>query len=219
MKTENKQTLYFIIVILVILNILSLFKIYSDNSVEKNNEEILGFVNSNNVTLSEEDSKNVSEENKINKKIYVHISGAVRKPGLVEIEEGKRVKDVIDLANGTNPDADINKINLAKIVLDEEKIYIPRIGEVLEQNVLVDNSNASNLLNVPNQSSSQNKLLNINNASKEQLEELPGIGPKTAEKIIEYRRNNKFVTIEDLMEVSGIGEKKFEAIKDLICTN
>lgn len=144
----------------------------------------------------------IDEENQI---IMVHISGQVYKPGIVELELGKRVKDAVELAGGLKKDADLDKINLAKKLVDEEKIYIPEVGEEV----------SVELVTIVNQEIGNGKI-NINTCSKEDLISLPGIGDVTANKIIEYRANNKFNTIEDIKNVSGIGDKKFESIKELI---
>lgn len=149
------------------------------------------------------------EENKI---IMVHISGEVYYPGLIELESGSRVKDAVDLAGGLKKDADIDKINLAKKVVDEEKIYVPQKGEDISGDVIMETGSTTD-------QSTSNSKINLNTCTKEQLMSLPGIGEVTATKIIDYRSTNKFKTIEDVMNVSGIGTKKFEALKDFIVTN
>lgn len=148
--------------------------------------------------------------------IMVHISGQVNQPGLIELKSGSRVKDAVDLAGGLKKDADIDRINLAKKLLDEEKIYVPQIDEQVDTEV------TSIDLNTPgntNTNTSTTSKININNCSKEELMQLPGIGEVTASKIIDYRTDNQFRAIEDIMNVSGIGVKKFEAIQELIITN
>lgn len=139
--------------------------------------------------------------------IMIHISGQVYDPGLFELKSGSRVKDAVDLAGGLKKDADVDRINLAKKIADEEKIYIPQKGEDIDIEI-----EASNLTT----STSSNSKININNCSKEELISLPGVGEVTASKIIDYRSTNKFKVIDDLMNVSGIGTKKFEAIKDFV---
>lgn len=137
--------------------------------------------------------------------IMVHISGEVYRPGLVTLSNGDRLIDAVNLSGGLKNQADLDRINLAKKVQDEEKIYIPRIGE---ENIPVIDS-----------STNGDTKININSCSKSDLESLPGIGPATADKILDYRENNAFKKIEDIMNVSGIGEKKFESIKELIIVN
>ena len=140
--------------------------------------------------------------------ITVDISGMVRKPGVYTLSKGSRLNDVVQMAGGLLDDADINVINRAEKVQDAQKIYIPKIGE--EDLDSFGSSEGSG----PEE---KNGLININNADSETLQKIKGVGPATAEKIIEYRKaNGKFRTVEDLKNVSGIGEKTFEKIKDTI---
>ena len=142
--------------------------------------------------------------------IMVHISGQVYKPGIVVLESGKRLIDATELAGGLKIDADLDRINLAKKLSDEEKIYIPKIGEETDQEV--------ETIPMESNGSDGNGLgkININTCSKEELISLPGIGEVIAGRIIEYRTNNPFKTIDDIKSVSGIGDKKFEGIQELI---
>jgi len=140
--------------------------------------------------------------------IMVHISGQVHNPGLVELPYGSRVIDAVNLAGGLKKDADLDKMNLAKKLTDEEKIYIPKIGE--EEIPIGDF--------IDGQNNDSNSKININICSKEELMSLPGIGEVLAGRILEYREQNPFKTIDDIKNVSGIGEKKFESIKELITT-
>lgn len=120
------------------------------------------------------------------------------------------------MAGGTTEIADITKVNLAYKVEDGQKIYIPNIYDEDEnQTILQDNSN----IIIVNDEIEDSNLININTDSQTELETLSGIGPSTALKIIEYRKENgNFEKIEDLKNVPGIGEAKFENIRDNICT-
>lgn len=151
----------------------------------------------------------VDTEEDISQTIIVHIDGEVIRPGVVELNEGARVIDVINIAGGLTQYADEKMINLAKKVYDEEKIYIPKIGEEISQIEITSFSQSNNT------STTQTKI-NINTATKEELQKLSGIGPVIAERIIEYRSTNKFSSIDDIKKVSGIGDKKFDSIKDYI---
>lgn len=131
--------------------------------------------------------------------IYIHISGEIHYPGLIKLNKGDRLFEAIDLAGGMTELADLDQINLSIILQDEDKIYIPKKGEVSE--FLITNKET---------------LININTCSKDELMTLTGIGDKTAESIIEYRNKNKFEKIEDLMKINGIGSQKFENIKEKI---
>lgn len=155
-----------------------------------------------NITAVESDKE--SEKNQV---IMVHISGQVYNPGLLELKIGDRINDAVELSGGLKKDADIDRINLSKKVQDEEKIYIPKIGEDLERIKDIADTDIS---------SQTTGKIDINNCTKESLISLPGIGDATAEKIIKYRQDFRFEKIEDIMNVSGIGEKKFQAIKDSI---
>lgn len=139
--------------------------------------------------------------------IMVHVSGQVYHPGIYELIEGDRVVDVVDLAGGLTKQADLDRINLAKKLNDEDKIYIPSTDEILtvEADII--------------QSSSGAGLLNINTCSTKELESLPGIGEVIANRVVEYRNTSRFQKPEDIMNVSGIGDSKYEQIKDLITVN
>lgn len=150
------------------------------------------------------------EENTIDQQedILVHITGCVQNEGVYELEENSRIKDVIEKAGGIKEDADLTNINLAEIIEDGTKIHIPSKNET-QENIQAVNTNIG--------SSSKTTKVNINTATQEQLETLPGIGSSTALKIIEYRKENgKFSSIEQIKEVSGIGESKYKKIKDYI---
>jgi len=143
--------------------------------------------------------------------VIVHISGAVPRPGVYALPEGSRVQDAIAAAGGFLAEAEKTGINLAAFLLDGEKLDIPFIeggSPVLPTPV----ENVENPF-----PSSSTELIDINTASSFELETLPGIGPTTAQKIIEYRQTNGlFVSIEDIINVSGIGPGLYERIKDLI---
>ena len=147
--------------------------------------------------------------------IILHITGEVVAPGVVKIEEGARIKDVIDAAGGLTQDADVDKINLAYIVSDGQKIYIPSIYDETD-NELITTDIGENIIeeNLKN----ENSKININTATQTELEELKGIGPSTAMEIIKYRKENgNFKRVEDIKNVPGIGENKFKTIENDIC--
>lgn len=154
-------------------------------------------------------------ETKEKNKIILHITGEVNSPGIIEIEEGARLADAIEAAGGLTENADINKINLAYPVKDGQKINIPNVNSVDTGSYITDNIGENIIIE---DISSNTNLVNINTATQTELETLTGIGPSTALKIIKYREENgKFKAIEDIKNVSGIGDSKFEAIKDEIC--
>jgi len=122
------------------------------------------------------------------------------------MNDGDRIEDAIRLAGGALPDADLARINLAMRVQDEGMYYVPAVGEEITEEPLVSGG----------EQNTKGKV-NINKADQAQLETLPGIGPAKAQKIIEYReKHGGFKSIEEIMNVSGIGEKTYEGLKDLI---
>ena len=143
--------------------------------------------------------------------IYVDVKGAVRAPGLYELSENERILDAIQLAGGYTEEANTNAINHAQKVEDEMVIYVPKIGEEVPE--------LTNTVTMTSSSDAQNSngKINLNKASVEDLTSLPGIGPQKAQAIIAYRdENGRFRSIEELKNVSGIGEKTYEKLKDLI---
>ena len=135
--------------------------------------------------------------------LTVHVAGAVNHPGVVLLTPGDRVIDAITAAGGPLPEADLEGLNLAQPVQDGQKIMVLRKGE--------EDSQAS-----PGAGGEDNKI-DLNTADIEELEKLPGIGPTLAERIIAYReKKGGFRSVEELKQVSGIGDKKFEEIRDLV---
>lgn len=156
--------------------------------------------------------------------IAVHVVGAVPRPGLYEFAEGARVQDAINAAGGLLAAADVNTINLASLLMDGQQLNIPyKVGEE-------PSGGGSETLSLPgpddeeelpsNNSGSEEsivELININTASLDELDSLPGIGATLAQRIIDYRNENgPFTSIEEIMDVSGVGPSTFENIKDLI---
>ena len=139
--------------------------------------------------------------------IVVYIIGAVHEPGVIRIKEGSRMYEVVEAAGGATDDANIELVNLASIVKDEQKVIIPYIESGDNINMAMERIN---LL------MSNNKgLININTATQTELQSLTGVGESTAMKIINYRnQNGYFENVEELMNVSGIGKSKFNAIKN-----
>lgn len=151
--------------------------------------------------------------------IAVHVIGAVPRPGLYEFAEGARVQDAIDAAGGLLTSANIDSINLAAFLEDGVQLTIPyKDGQAP---VAAPNQEAP--LELPGATEESNSaeenpdLININTASVEELDALPGIGPTIAQRIVDYRdANGPFQTIEDILNVSGVGPSTFENIKELI---
>ncbi|MDR1774363.1 MAG: ComEA family DNA-binding protein [Clostridioides sp.] len=148
--------------------------------------------------------------------ITVYISGEVINPGLVNIKNGSRLYDAVVSAGGTTENANLNAINLALKVEDGKHYIVPKIGE--EVNYNVSNADISDVSSSGDTSNTSK--ININTADESELQKLDGVGEATAKKIIKYRtEKGPFKTINDIKNVSGIGDKKFEALKDSICVN
>lgn len=141
------------------------------------------------------------EVGKEEQRITVHVAGAVANPGVVLLDSGARVLEAIQRAGGPLPEADLDALNLAQTLQDGQKIYVPRRGEPASGGLSREGDNR----------------ININTAGSRELEELPGIGPTLAQRIIDYREKaGGFRSVEELKKVPGIGEKKFDELKDLV---
>ncbi|WP_394023308.1 helix-hairpin-helix domain-containing protein [Anaerococcus martiniensis] len=205
MESKNKDKI-------IIGLIIALAVVLGNNFVNNKSPDLLD----NKVSLLEsEDDFNIEsiDENKSQQSedIKVHINGQINREGVYEVKEGDRLDDLIKQAGGLSPDADSNSLNLAMKLEDQMKIYIPNKNEILNEN----STNTDQLVSKPD-SISENGKININTASKEELMTLPNIGDKRAQAIIEYRDTKKFETIEEIKNVTGIGEKFYQAMQDLI---
>ena len=197
-----------VIIIAILIIILIGWKVYDSKKYEEvNSEEIL-------VTDKKDNNKKDEEEEEI---MAVHVTGEVKNPGVVKVKEGSRIEDVIEAAGGLTENADTTNINLAYMIEDGMKIRIPSSNEEdIEANYISVDSGKGVIISEENNNTS-NLIVNINTADETELEQLPGIGPSIASKIIEYRnQNGKFKNIEDIKNVTGIGESKYEKIKDFI---
>jgi competence protein ComEA len=141
------------------------------------------------------------------KPIVVHITGAVPRPGVYALPQGARIQDGISAAGGFLAEADKTNINLAQLLDDGEKLDVPYI----------EGGSPVFTTPLPEVVTSTTELININTASLAELDTLPGIGPTTAQKIVDYRtQNGPFINAEDIINVSGIGPGTYERIKNLI---
>ena len=149
--------------------------------------------------------------------VVVHVDGAVATPGVYSIRAANpRVKDAVDKAGGLSLDADTSAMNLAEPLADGQKVHVPREGEVPP--AAQQEAGASLGDEAAQTAQDESGLININTATEEELRALPGVGEATAASIVEERSNNgPFSAPEDIMRVSGIGEKKFEKMKGRIC--
>ncbi len=155
---------------------------------------------------------------------YVDIKGAIKVPQVVPVTPGMRVHDVVEMAGGVTGEADQSQVNLAQLVTDQMVIYVPKVGEEVSPSTeaLVADSKVteSAVSESSGDATSGGDLVNINTADTTMLQTLSGIGEKRAADIINYRETNGlFETVDDLDQVSGIGEKTMEKLRPLITVN
>lgn len=214
-----------ILLIIIVLTISIGVIIY----IKYNSEEEFYIEESNSIiNVNEVVEKEIGETKE---KIIVHVTGAVNKEGIVELEEGSRIIDAIEMAGGAKEDANLSKINLAYQLEDGQKLYVPNINDKEEMEYITEDVAKNNIVNnygivTDEKENNKNKtniesekkvMVNINKATQSELENLPGIGPAIATRIIEYRKENgKFSSIDDIKNVKGIGDAKYEKIKDSI---
>ncbi|HVE92927.1 MAG TPA: ComEA family DNA-binding protein [Actinomycetota bacterium] len=143
------------------------------------------------------------QQGKPSKRVWVHVGGAVGRPGLYGLPEGRRVDDAVRAAGGARPDADVDGVNLAAPVKDGDKVVLPVRGQS-------DGPPGS-------AGAAAAKKVNLNTATVAELDTLPGIGPATAQKILDFRtQHGSFKTVKDLGKVPGIGARKLEQLADLV---
>lgn len=209
-KIKNLLTLKNIILItLGIFCIITSFYLYGRNKSKVFKDEYMNniFVEENN----SEESITTSGENVItsnnSNKIFVEIKGEVAKPDVYEVDEGSIIRDLINVAGGLTPEANIDNINRAEKLINNQLIVIPNKND----EIIVEGTNIS-------QGITKDGIININKASLSELQEITGIGEVKAQSIIDYReKNGGFKSIEDIKNVDGIGSKTFEKIKEKIC--
>lgn len=222
----NRKIIYLIIIIIVII-VYYFFYRKSNNyqEIEENStlEELTTYEEAENIQ-TEKQQETTEENTEDEEKIVVHITGEVNNEGVIELESGARVIDAVNMAGGFTETANIDKVNLAYVLTDAIKIYIPSQSEE-EENVTITREyiltdTGEDIVTEEKEMEIQEKsnlIVNINSATQTELETLPGIGPSIALKIISYRKENgQFSSIEDIKNVSGIGDAKFNGIKELI---
>ena len=200
-KKNRKKVLIGLSVVFVVILLLVFNKNdevhASDYSLEKEIE----------IPKVEEVKEKIEEKVETKESIKVDIKGEVLNPGVYELELGNRIIDVVNLSGGFTSKAVTTNVNLSKKIYDEMVILIPDEGNVCEI-IQVSDNEKEEVIN--------NGLVKINTASKEQLLNLTGVGESKANAIIEYRNQNRFETIEDIMNIPGIKESLFLKIKDEI---
>lgn len=223
----------YIIIGIIIISVIIFMVLNIGKVKEFEEKETTGNIEKN-ITVSEESKDNKEKEgNEEDKKenissetgIFVHIDGYVNNPGVYQIKENERTNVLIEKAGGLKNGYSIKNINLAAKLSDGDKVYIPSIEEEKSLGNQNNNNNVSTVgkdKNNGNNSNNnvniiKNNKININTANVSELKQITGIGESTANKIIDYRENvGKFKKIEDIKEVKGIGESKFESLKNKI---
>lgn len=217
---SNNKIIIIIIVLIICVFICIYF--FTRNSMKEEYNDIENYEINENVTNDEELEEEEKEE------IIVHVTGAVKKEGIVHLKVGARISDAIDAAGGVTKETNISQVNLAYELEDGQKIYIPDIKDekndkteqVLEKEYVTSEPGDEVVLeeHTEDDKNDENEKININLADETELQEIPGVGEATAKKIIEYRKQNgKFKNIEDIKNVKGIGEGKYEEMKENIC--
>lgn len=180
--------------------------------VQNSTNEATPVLSTNKSDSSEQGSlsdNSISQTNE--KKLCVYVCGQVSAPGVYYVADGARVCDVIESAQGFLDNASVESINLARLVSDGEQIVVPSIDQT-------QTASAGEIGSAQSSSSSSSKLINVNTASSTELEQIPGIGQAYAERIISYRTENGFFkSVDELTNVSGIGDKRLEGMRDYIC--
>lgn len=206
-KNKDKIIVGLIIAIALLLGN-NIVKSHSDKTIS-NKQSLFEAEDDMILDSNQASSENFAEDIKEDSEKKVHISGEINQEGVYIIDDGERLDDLIKQAGGLTSEANVNSLNLAMKLEDQMKIYIPNKNEIPTEEL------TTQIVTSPELSNNLDKI-NINQASKEELMTLPNIGEKRAEAIIEYRNVNKFENIEDIKNVTGIGDKFFEAMKDLI---
>lgn len=208
---NKNQKIILIIIVAFILLFIGYYIIRKSNHSKYINLETELEENNN----ESEEIEIIDKDEKENKEIVIHITGAVKKQGIVKVKQGSRIADVIESAGGVTKDTDLSKINLAYVVEDGQKIYVPNIND---KNIEIGITEEAGDGVVEENTGKKTEKVNINKASQTELETLNGVGPSTALKIINYRNENgNFKSIEDIKNVPGIGDAKFESLKNEIC--
>lgn len=204
-----EKKVYVIAIFLVLLAGIWLKK-ENNQSSEENIENQKVMQSSFSSETSSSTSENISSA--ASKTVTCDISGAVKHQGVYTLKNGARLQELIEAAGGTTDKAQIKAINRAVLLKDQDKIHIPFKGEKVENATSIE-ANASTNSNAQGENNSEK--INLNTANVTELQKLNGIGEKKAEQIIAYReQNGLFKKVEDLMQVSGIGEKTFAGLKD-----
>ncbi len=205
---NNHFNLINTVIILFIILIIALIYTNKVNFSNENSNTINIDIKDSGVTTVTTDSTKPLNNSPTAQKSYVYITGEVKNPGVYELSENLRIKDLVDLAGGLTDKGSLENINLAQKLYDEDHIVILSHEEILALGITETSSTTSDTL------------ININSATKEELLKINGVGEVTADNIIAYReKNGKFQTKEDIKKVTGIGDKTYEKLENQIKVN
>lgn len=194
---EQRGKIIFIVIVAILIVIGSFYSFWQKTSISES------------TSAGEALAKGARPTEEPGREMIVYISGAVNKPGIFKLPHNNaRVSELVTMAGGLAPDADVDKINMAQLLKDGMHIHVvARPAVTLHTGDGVVNANKVQA----------NTKININTADKNELDTLPGVGPSLAERILQYRQTNgSFSNIEELKKVTGIGSSKFEKIKDKV---
>lgn len=156
----------------------------------------------------------------VKEKIYIHIIGEVNNPGVIELEKGNRIVDAIQKAGGVTAKADLTKVNLVYVLSDGLKVRIPSVDDKEKMEYVIKDNGNNIIENSVYNSGVGGGKVNINSATQTELETLTGIGPSLAARILEYRNKvGKFKKVDELKSVKGIGDSKYQNIKDQVAVD
>jgi competence protein ComEA len=222
---KDKKRIGILIILVIVLIAFGILYLKSGfKELKKNNTESIFVEDTENTDTSNNNVKNnsISTNNKgatipiKDKNIVVEIKGEVKKPDVYTLNENAIIKELIEAAGGLTENADLSNINRAKKLQNHELVYIANKNDITKES---RNTNTNSESNTSNSQGISNTIVNINTATIEQLKTLNGVGDSKAKSIIEYReQNGGFKSKEDIKNVTGIGEKMFERIKEQIET-
>lgn len=196
----------------------------SGNNIVKSEPKVVSSTSSVKQDLDEKKQKESTSVNQKTSEVTCDIGGAVKNEGVYTLKNGARLNELIMAAGGLSRNAQLKNVNRALILKDQDKIHIPYRGEKVRGNQIVLSVNESSNSPANNEGSEEtpdakeqekSSKVNINTANAQELQKLNGIGEKKAELIVAYRqKNGQFASIEDIKQISGIGDKTFAALKD-----
>lgn len=209
-----------IVIGIIVVVLIGGYFIQKNNQSAINNSQVLSENSKNQSTdFSKNKSNNTPSTTGVNSPskqntVTIDIAGAVKHSGVYTLKNGARLNDLLKVCGGLTDKAETRAINRAALLKDQDQIYVPQIGEKIENKPVTSNT-PTNSTSTTDSTSSNSEQVHLNSATVEDLQKLNGVGQKKAEQIIAYRdQNGGFKQIEDLTKVTGIGEKTFEKLKD-----